>query len=475
MKKIRPVLTFAAVAACFCCPVFAQQQLPSKPVPSDERLPLYAQAANAQMAPPQAAAAQMPASPANPSAPQPQALTLAQAQQIAVQNHPQVLGAMALAAAAQAQVTQAKSAYYPNVYGSATGADAENNSRIAAGVLNNPVIYERYANGLTVDQLLTDFGRTHEMVKSSDLHAKAQQENVVTSRADVLLGVDEAYYGLLRAQAVLTVAQETVKDRQLVSDQITTLERNQLRSGLDVTFANVNLAQAKLLLITAQNDVDAAQADLAAALGYSDQRTFAVQDEPMPAAPPTDIATLLQQAFTDRPELIGLRLDAASAHAYATAERDLWFPTLSATGSAGLTPYGATQLAPRYAAAGFNLNIPIFNGHLFGALRTEANQNAIAVDQNQRNEMDLIARDVRTAWLDANSAYQRLSVTDQLLDEANQSLDLAQQRYNLGLSSIIELSQAQLNLTQAQIDNVSAQYDYEYQTANLNYQLGRLQ
>ncbi|HTZ73943.1 MAG TPA: TolC family protein [Candidatus Aquilonibacter sp.] len=474
MNTIRRVSAFTALAACFCCPVFGQQQkLPSAPVP-EQRLQLLAQTADPQMSAPQARVAQTPATMANQPAAQGQTLTLQQAQQIALQNHPQVLGAVALAAAAQAQVTQAKSAYYPTVFGSATGVDAENNSRIAAGALNNPVIYERYANGLTVDQLVTDFGRTHELVKSSDLHAKAQQENVVTTRADVLLGVDQAYYSLLRAQAVLTVAQQTVKERQIVSDQITTLERNQLRSGLDVTFANVNLAQAKLLLITAQNDVDAAQADLSAALGYSDQRTFALQDEPMPAAPPTDVANLLQQAFMNRPELIGLRLDAASAHAYATAERDLWFPTLSAAGSAGLTPYGATQLAPRYAAAGFNLNIPIFNGHLFGALRTEANQNAIAVDQNLRNEMDLIARDVRTAWLDANSAYQRLSVTDQLLDEANQSLNLAQSRYNLGLSSIIELSQAQLNQTQAQIEQSSAKYDYQTQISVLNFQTGAL-
>jgi outer membrane protein len=403
-----------------------------------------------------------------------QPLTLEQAQQIAIQNHPQVQGAMALAAAAKAQVTQAKSSYYPTAYGSATAVDAENNSRIAAGALNNSIIYERYANGLTVNQLLTDFGRTHEMVKSSDLHAKAQQENVVTTRADVLLAVGQAYYGVLRANAVLTVAQQTVKARQLVSDQVTALERNQLRSGLDVTFANVDLAQAQLLLIQAQNDVDAAQANLSAALGFGDQRTFQVQDEALPGAPPADFADLLQQALMNRPELIGMRLDAASAHAFATAQRDLWFPTLSAAGSAGLTPYGATELAPRYAAAGVNLNIPIFNGHLFGALRTEANENAIAQDENLRNEADIIARDVRTAWLDANSAYQRLAVTNELLDEANQSVSLAQSRYNLGLSSIIELSQAQLNETQAQIQAASAKYDYQMQTAVLNFQIGAL-
>jgi outer membrane protein len=120
------------------------------------------------------------------------------------------------------------------------------------------------------------------------------------------------------------------------------------------------------------------------------------------------------------------------------------------------------------------LNIPIFNGHLFGALRSEANQKAIAQDENLRNQANLIARDVRTAWLDANSAYQRLSVTDQLLEQANQSVNLAQSRYNLGLSSIIELSQAQLNQTQAQIAEASAKYDYQTQLSVLNFQIGAL-
>jgi outer membrane protein len=81
---------------------------------------------------------------------------------------------------------------------------------------------------------------------------------------------------------------------------------------------------------------------------------------------------------------------------------------------------------------------------------------------------------VRTSWLNANSAFQRLAVTDQLFNQASRALELADSRYHLGLSSIIELSQAQLNLTEAQVEQVSAQYDYEGQTANLNYQLGRV-
>jgi outer membrane protein len=401
-----------------------------------------------------------------------QNLSLADAEKIAIQNHPQIQAAGYLAVAAQARVTQARSVYYPQAVGSLTGVESETNSRISAGALNNPIIFDRYANGVAVNQLVTDFGRTHELVKSSSLHAAAQKENVVTSRADVLINVDRAYYSVLRAQAVLRVARETVKNRQLVSDQITALEQNKLRSGLDVSFANVDLAQAQLLLIQAQNGVEGSYADLSAALGYSDEKMFTLAEEPVPPAPSPNVAELISQALQNRPELVSRRLDVSSAQSYATAERDLWLPTISAVGAAGLAPVHENLLGDRYAAAGFNVNIPLFNGHEFGALRAEANAEANAQEQYLRDLQNGIVREVRKAWLESNAAFQRLAVTDQLLAQATQALDLAQQRYRLGLSSIIELSQAQLNMTQAEITQASARYDYETAISALNYQIG---
>jgi outer membrane protein len=405
----------------------------------------------------------------------PQSLTLQEAEKIAIQNHPQIQAASYLATAAKAQVTEARSDYYPHAYGSVTGAKSETNSRITAGALNNSIVYDRFADGVTVEQLVTDFGRTHELVKSSELHAKAQEENVTTTRADVLLQVDAAYYGVLKAQAVLQVAQETVKDRQLVSDQITELEKNKLKSGLDVSFANVDLAQAQLLLVQAQNDLQASYAQLSDALGFPDPKTYQLSEQPLPPAPPPDLATLIAQAMQKRPELISQRFDVGSAQSYATAERDLWFPTISGIGVAGLTPVREEPLASRYAAAGFNVNIPIFNGRQFNALHAEAKAQAGAQQQYLRDLQNSIVRDVRKAWLNANSGYQRLALTDQLLNEANQALNLAQARYKLGLSSIIELSQSQLNETQAEIVQASAKYDYQAELSALNYQIGVLQ
>ncbi len=140
----------------------------------------------------------------------------------------------------------------------------------------------------------------------------------------------------------------------------------------------------------------------------------------------------------------------------------------------GTYSLGVEQLAPRYAAAGVNVNIPIFNGHLFGALRSEANSRAKAEDQNLGICRIRSLRDVRTAWAECQFRFQRLSLTQQLLDEANQAVDLAQSRYQLGLSSIVELSQAQLNQTQAQIEQASAKYDYEALISALNFQTGSL-
>lgn len=420
-------------------------------------------------------ASNLPQTSASPQASE--SLTLQDAEKIALQNHPRVQAAGYLALAAQARVTETKSAYYPLAFGSVTGAYAENNSRIAAGGLNNPTVFDRFAYGVTISQLVTDFGRTHELVRSSKYAAQAEQANVTLSRADVLLAADQAFYGVLRAQAVLQVAQETVKARQLVSDQITTLEKNKLKSGLDVSFANVDLSQAQLLQIQAQNDLDASLADLSTALGYSEQHAFTLAD-PLPSAPqppPADFPGVLQTAIQNRPELIGQQFELQSAQSFAKAERDLWFPTLSAIGTAGLVPFRQDNLiSPRYAAGGFNLNIPIFNGHLYGSLRSEAEARASAQQQYVRDLQNRITRDVRTAWLNANSAFQRLSVTEQFLAQARQAYDLAQARYKLGLSSIIELSQAQLNQTQAEIVEASAKYDYQVQTSVLNYQMGVL-
>ena len=118
------------------------------------------------------------------------------------------------------------------------------------------------------------------------------------------------------------------------------------------------------------------------------------------------------------------------------------------------------------------MNVPIFNGFLYTAESTEAKYRAQAAAENTRDLRDQVVRDVRTAWLTTNTAFQRVTVSAELAKQADLSLSLAQQRYQLGLGSIVELSQAQLQQTDAAIGYVNAQYQYRLALSTLNFEVG---
>ncbi|HEX7139010.1 MAG TPA: TolC family protein, partial [Vicinamibacterales bacterium] len=230
----------------------------------------------------------------------PTPLTLEEAERRALQNHPQLHATEFASAAAREVVRETKSTYFPAVTGSVTGAAALDGSRIAAGALNNPIIYDRFATGVSVGQLVTDFGRTRAIVRSSSLNADARAQDVDDERASVLLEVDRAYFGVLRAQAVERVSRTTVDARRLVLDQVTALAQSNLRSGLDVSFASVNVSAAQLQLVQAQNETQRAFAVLAVALGESSLAQYSVMDQSLPAQPPSDSASLVSDALRQR-------------------------------------------------------------------------------------------------------------------------------------------------------------------------------
>ena len=405
---------------------------------------------------------------------QPTALSLIEAQGLAIQNNPQFTAAKLNAAASYQVPKEYSSNFAPIVTGSLTGVGADSGSRLAAGALNNPAVYNRLAAGVTVSQMLTDFGRTRNLVDMAKLRAQAQDQKTEGTRADILLATSRAYFEVQRATAVLQVAIQTVAARQLVSDKVTALEANRLKSLLDVSFANVNLSDAKLLLIQAQNDLKSAEAELAAAMGLPSQTDFTLSQEPLPAALPDRLEPLIQDAIQNRPELKSLRLEQNAAERFAKAEHLLFLPTIGALGAVGVVPAGEQTIPGRYGAAGVNVNIPIFNGGLFKARQTEAELRAQAATQNVNDLANRVVRDLRVAYLAALTAHDRIDLTDELLKQAQLALDLAESRYNLGLSSIVELSQAQLNLTSAQIGAASARYDYQAQWIAVQYQTGAL-
>ncbi|HTC35492.1 MAG TPA: TolC family protein [Bryobacteraceae bacterium] len=408
----------------------------------------------------------------------PPPLTLQQAEEMAIKNHPQIQAAQNEVNFANQQIVINRSAYYPDVNADITGTQGNNLSRIGAGDLSASRLFDREAQGVIVRQLITDSGRTSSLVASSRLQAQAATQNSQATRYTVLLDVNRAYFDVLHAQATVKVAEQTVAARQLLDNQVTELARNKLRSQVDVSFADVNVSQAKLLLLRAQDSVAGALAELGRAMGSDQPASYQLADEPLPPAPPATADSLIAQAIGNRPELAALRATHDAALRFTDAERDLSRPTVSAIATAGYIPYintpATAPIPPEYEAVGANVNIPIFNGHLFSARREAAYQRALEADQRLRDEQERISRDVRVAWASANDAYQRIDVTAQFLSQAGLALQLAQGRYDLSLASIVELTQAQLNVTTAEIENLNAKYDYQTQYAALQFTLGLL-
>ena len=424
-----------------------------------------------QTAPTNASPAQLPTSGAA------QKLTLPEAEALAIKNNPQISVYHLLYLASNQVTRESKSAYYPTIAGNLTGVYGQQGSRIAAGAINAPRLLNRGAGGVMLSQLITDFGRTNNLVATSALRAKAANMNAQATTLQVKLAVDQAFYNALQSFEEEKVAEQTVKARQLVSDQITTLFQNKLRSQLDVSFADANLAQAKLLLLDAQNNYQASLSQLSQILGYTEQQNFTLLDTGAEVkAPPENVSQLQDQAFSNRPEISAQIDEYQAAQHFQKAERDLLFPTISIAGVVGDAPYGSylngiQQFPTWYGAAGVNVNVPIFNGFQYFARSKEAEERAKASGEQLRDLKNRIANDVRTSWLNAITAYSRINVSQQFLDQSNLALNLSQTRYNLGLSSIVELSQAQLQQTQAEIEFAAAKYQYRIAEAVLRFQV----
>lgn len=403
-----------------------------------------------------------------------QRLTMAEAEAIALKNHPAIMAGKLDALATQQRVDQARAARFPFVTANVTAVGAGDDSRIAAGALNNPIIYSRVATGLTINQMLLDSGRTSKLIASAKTSAAASDQRADVTRADVILSVRRAYFNALRAENLSRVANATVESRQLVVDQVSELVKASLKSSLDQSFAETNLAEAKLLVASADNERQAAYADLAQALGRQSLEMVELAEEPAPNVEPLAISELREQALRRRPDLKAMRLDLEAAHEFAAAERAAKFPSVAATAGVGYVPNSGPNLSSDYAAAGVNISLPFLNGGLFKARQAEAEIRAQAIERRISDIENRIVRDVNTAWLSVNTAAERIRLTQQFVDQASQALELAQTRYDLGLSSIVELSQAQLAKTNADIQYATAKYDYQLRRSVLEYQTGDL-
>jgi outer membrane protein len=409
--------------------------------------------------------------------PAPQPLSLEQARATALENHPQYAAAQLQTLLSKEAVKETRAGFFPtaNGYVTAVGAASEE-TQILAGSLSNSSVYDRLAEGVSVSQLITDFGKTQSLTSGAKLQSRAAAEGEAATREQILLNAESNYFAVLKAESVLEVARQTLATRGLTTEQVRALAANKLRSELDVSFAQVAEEEAQLLVQDAEGEAESTMASLSTALGYRETRRFVLTDRALGTAtdPVPDEASQVDLALRQRPDLMRLHYGEEAARSEADAAKDANYPTLSALGIAGNSPVHDAHLAGNYAAAGIQLSVPLFEGGAYIAREHEARIRARVAGEALRDAEDNAVRDVRIAWVGLKSAVQRLKTTEQLLRHANQAFDLARARYKAGSSSVVELTDAQLSATSAAIGEANARYDTLVQRAILDYQTGSL-
>ena len=403
-------------------------------------------------------------------------LGLQQAVETGLQNHPIVQEANAGLAASSARTDQAKSLYYPQVFANAdgtAGAGRINPRFLVGGGLLQPNL-STYTAGVLASQRIYDFGFTKNLVESSQYGERAQEQDVNARRALVIVSIQRSYLNSLKRQTLVRIAEETVRERGIITGQIETLYRQQLKSKLDLDLVKVELVNAESLLVRSRNDLKSSFADLNRTMGIAGSEDYTLEDVTTDVKIPRALGDLIADSLT-HPELKRAKEQTASAEAKKRAMKSQYLPTVSAIASGGyydtFDPNRNVATGGWWTAGGM-VSMPLFTGGLIENQVKEAAAQQAAAQAQSTNIEQALTQQVTNAYLDTVTFAQQIKLAEELVKTAQEALSLAKQRYKLGLGTIVEVTQSEVGLTTAQTKLAEAQYDYKIAEVTLAYAAG---
>ena len=385
---------------------------------------------------------------------------------LTLQNNPEIAASYSTQEAQKSQLKQSKSNYLPQVNANAAYTRSNGNSNIGNTGTNN-----NYSAAVNASQLIYDFGQTSSTV---GIQEKAYQSAVQTTNALVnnkIYALKVAYYAVLSAQESENVYKQSVEQYTQQLKRAKAFYEVGTYPKIDVTSAQVNLNDAKLNLLTAQNSVKTKKQELLNVMGTNDiDPDFTLQMKDI--LPPFELTLeqALQEAKKNRPDLLAKQLQVESANQNVTLSQTGYAPTLSANGSYGWSG-NDFPLYDRWSA-GASLNVPIFSGFSTYNKVEQAKQNLQTAYHNLTAAEQQIALEVKTAYLSLNNAKERIPVAKLTAEQAKESYDLAVGRYKVGVGNYIEVKDAETTHSKAKLSYIEAVFDYNLAVAKLKNAMG---
>ncbi len=396
---------------------------------------------------------------------------------IALKYHPALAASQATVAAQRARVEQALSAYYPQVALNVGYNTSTFNFSPVAGTVRTPTynwtFLDIFSAGPTATMTLYDFGRTSNSVKINRENVAASQEDVVTQKQTVIVNVKTAYYNVLQNQYLIDVAQDTVTQTQQHLEQTQGFYQAGTRPKIDVTKAEVDLANAQLALIQANNNFAVARVNLNNAMGLRQELNFAIEKDIQVQPKVIPLEEILRTAYDQRPEILRIRAQERAQEANIKLQQASYYPTLSGNAQYLVRAHHPSW-EPYYwdTFLGATLSVPIFSGFLSPNLVSEARAVLRNLQAQEESTRQGIRLEAEQAFLNQKLAIEQIDVTQKAVEQAKENYALASGRYQVGVGSPLEITDAEVQLANARANYIQAIYNYKRADAQIEKAMG---
>jgi outer membrane protein len=413
--------------------------------------------------------------------------TLPESVRIALDNAPVIIQRFGEYVAAQQRIDQAFSAMLPqlSLFGQANWFDS--NTRVFRGSGSSTTTRTDTptpgSGRLSLSQMLFDFGRTWAATDAAKANSDTAREQVELQKDLIVLTVKEQYFLQLLSSRLVVVSVQAVDRAELNLKSAKGFYDVGTRPKFDVTRAEVDVANARVNLIRAQNAVSLARIGLNQAMGIAINAPTRVKDILAYEAVKFDRETLVSEALKQRPEYKQARLQADAAEATVRQTFRDFFPNLFGVTSVGA---GRSDIESRGSLSspsgtaetkdwniGLELRWNIFDGGNKIARYRETKALLEAAQAGVRDTELQVWQQVEQSHVNVVEAEERIGAAQKAVESAQENFRLSQGRFDAGVGTIIELTDAQLALTQAQATEAQALSDYKISIARLERSLGR--
>ncbi|HOX98745.1 MAG TPA: TolC family protein [Smithella sp.] len=385
---------------------------------------------------------------------------------VALDKHPSLKASAGDIRARESRVGQARSKYYPWLDVSA-GYQKIGPTTPPGDSIDS---YDQYSTGINLGVTLFDFGKTSANVAIQDLNVNASRADYEDVRAQIILNVKKTYYTLLQNQRNRDVAVDTMQQFQQHLDQANAFFRVGTKPKFDVTKAEVDLGNARLNVLKAENAVRAARITLKDVMGIPENADFTIVDNLSFQKQAWILDDILNKAYAVRPDLLSIIARREAAERSIDLARKDYLPTLS--GSAGYGFSGRDFPLGRGWNAGASLSFPLFSGFSTNYQIDEAEANLAILTANEETVRQAIRLDVQQACLNVQDTAEQIAMAEMTVVQAQENYDLASGRYRSGVGSPIEVADATIMLNNARAGLNTALCNYRIAQAVLEKSIG---